>query len=368
MTEMLAKELQCGLNFLMWPEVVGKAVFESNSLAEFFLNVIRLKPGNEDVTSDHAFFRKIRANDITQEDADAFFRRYGSEAAANAKPIREIGAWTIFKLYADSESALLDESKTNPLRRARLKQFFAFIGYICGVDSAFIRECQSYAPDVNYDFLRRSHLEWLLIDVDLSQNDKVETAKLMIAAMLNFAALLSLYIKCSFIDDNGTSLHKSLVASFLPEIVIKGTVPSFINSNHLLMELLKKAWEKSEHRIDDKCTWQGYYRDLARAEKLDIAWYSNPAAKLPDELKDPEVSKFKKRISRIKSGVLSGKNIKPVLVSVKELQQTFIKAISPEHSTQFDESLLDFAIVKVFEYVQLSLLSDGICESIKKSV
>lgn len=359
MTEMLAKELQTGLNFLMWPDLVAKGVFKAQSLSEFILEVVRLKPENKQVTADHVLFRKVRDSSLTVEETTHFFERYHFDTVAEIKHVTEIGAWPIIKLLLDREINSIKGSELSPEQKATTLQVLHFFIALCDVDRDFINQCRSFAPNVNYELLNVSFREWLLVDCDFKNMDTLQGAELIIAAVLQMAALFSLYLRQTLPDEQGQLSYKSIVPGILPIMTIIKGRPTFLNSNHRLIEMFKAAWEKSEFRYGNKTTWHAFYQDLVRAEHLTSEWYLNDKRKLPTELLAPDVGKIKKRIARIKDGYLVGSSIKPHQLTMSEIRW-FIKAISPQSAEQIDQSMLELHIVSIMELVQFELLNKGI--------
>ena len=359
MTEMLAKELQTGLNFLMWPDLIAKGCLNTQTLSEFLLTVVRLKPENKDVTADHAMFRKVREGSFTEDDVATFFRRYNFDINSEQQPISEIGAWPIIQQLLKREIDFVNCSELQPKQKETNLQLLTFLSALCDVDKDFITECRRHAPKINHELINTAFREWLLIECDFQNWNSSQEAELMVAIVLNMAALFYLFVRNKFPDEEGQLTYKSIVPRILPEVVTSRGQLTFLNANHKLIDIFKTAWEKSQFRYGDKTTWHAFYQDLARAEHLSCEWYLDEKRKMPTELIDPDVSKIKKRIERIKNGFSVGNIKKSHLITTADLRW-LIKPVAPQSYEQQDESMLEFFLVGIMELVQLELLNKGI--------
>ena len=359
MTEMLAKELQTGLNFLMWPDLLARGCLHTQTLSEFLLAVVRLKPENKHVTADHALFRKVREGSFTEDDAVTFFHRYNLDTNSESQPILDIGAWPIIQQLLQKEIEFVNCFELQQKQKETNLQLLTFLSALCDVDRDFITECRRYAPEINHDLLNSAFKEWLLVECDFKNWDRSQDAQLMVAIVLHMAALFNLYAKNRFPDETGQLSYKSIIPRILPEVITSRGQLTFLNANHKFVDMVKTAWEKSSFRYGDKVTWHAFYQDLARAEHLPCEWYLDEKRKMPTELIDPDVSKIKKRIERIKNGFADGKSLKPNLITASDLQW-LIKPLAPQSAGQNDESLLEFFLVGIMELVQSEQLNKGI--------
>lgn len=359
MTEMFAKELQTGLNFLMWPDLIAKGFLNTQTLSEFLLVVVRLNPENKGVTADHAMFRKVREGSLTEDDVANFFRRYNLDPNSEQKPILEIGAWPIIQQLLKREIEFVKFSELQLDQKETTLQLLNFLSALCDVDRDFITECRRNAPKINHELLNTAFRDWLLIECDFQNWDTSQEAQLVVAIVLHMAALLNFYVKNKFPDELGQLSYKSIIPRILPEVITSRRQLTFLNANHKFVDMFKTAWDKSPFRYGDKVTWHAFYQDLARAEHLSCEWYLDEKRKMPTELIDLDISKIKKRIERIKNGSWVDGNIKTHLITTADLRW-LIKPIAPQISGQKDESMFEFLIVGVMEFVQCELLNKGI--------
>lgn len=290
MTESSYQFSNLGIIFSLLPELYFYSIGEKSSLSAQLLKIARVVKNDDQITSDHAFFRHLRTQDFTAEDFSQYFQGVIPEEVLQS--FNQISSSMIDK--TPGSWMFLDSAINGYKLSSTFKHEFKYLDFILAhiaeeveiLDSIF----KAY-PEKREDVAKEYIKEFYKIELPTSDPDFI--FHYLISLVCYWGALLEGYLHIAENEEKSENIEgniKSILNEGLPTIEEKSG--KLVRTTERFLERWKKAYSERKYNKDN-IDWKQVYIDI-EISKTEL----NKSKSL--ENLDPDIEAIKKRTQRWK--------------------------------------------------------------------